>query len=107
VAAVLGAALLASVALAGCGSIDAALGQQVAIVRFKPGATLAELIQARHACARAGHLSVPKNPSKPGVIRYSLGHGTTGKQLAALQSCLQHFPDVTGVAIQDTAGRDL
>jgi hypothetical protein len=105
--AVLAAALLAIVALAGCGSIDSALGKQVAIVRFKPGTTLAVLIQARQTCGHAGHLKLLRNPAKPGVVRYQLGHSTSGRQLAALQTCLQKFPDVTGVAIQDTAGRDL
>jgi hypothetical protein len=106
VAARLVAVAAAAGVLAGCGQIDAALAKQVAIVRFKPGTTLASLLQTRRACAHVPHLRLLPNPLHPGEVRYQAS-GASGKDLARLQTCLQRFPAVTGVAIQDSAGRDL
>jgi hypothetical protein len=98
--------------LAGCSQIDSQLNKQIAIVRFRPGTTEATVLQARQACAHLPGLSLlpshvhPGDPTSAIALRYGANQPTE-HDLAALQSCVQKFPDVSGVAIVDAAGRGL
>jgi hypothetical protein len=98
--------------LAGCSQIDSQLNKQIAIVRFRPGTTEATVLQARQGCAHLPGLSLlpahlhPGDPTSGIALRYGANQPTQ-HDLAALQSCVQKFPDVSGVAIVDAAGRGL
>lgn len=104
-----GAAILA---LAGCSQINSALTKQEAIVRFRPGTTLAVLLQARQACSHVHNLVLlpaalrQGDPTSGEEIRYQ-ANKATADDLARLQVCLEKFPDVAGVFMEDTAGRSL
>jgi hypothetical protein len=106
------AAVAVGASLAGCSQIDSALNKQIAVVRFRPGTTAATVLQARQACAHLPGLSLlpqhvhPGDPTSAVALRYGANQPTE-HDLAALQSCVQKFPDVTGVAIVDAAGRGL
>ena len=99
---------LAVVALAGCGQIGSALGQQVAVVSFRPDTMTSEVTAVRRACpARPGLRPIPlaQLPS-PVDARYSLRYqstGATGAQLEALRACVARFPAVAGVSVLDVA----
>jgi hypothetical protein len=106
------AAIAVGASLAGCSQIDSALNKQIAVVRFRPGTTVATVLQARQACTHVPGLSLlpehlhPGDPTSGIALRYGANQPTE-HDLAALQSCVQKFPDVTGVAIVDAAGRGL
>jgi hypothetical protein len=106
------AAGVVALALAGCSQIDSALTKQEAVVRFRPGTTLETLLQARHACSHVPNLVPlpaslhPGDPTAGDEVRYQASKAT-GHDLALLQTCLEKFPDVSGVAMQDTSGKGL
>jgi hypothetical protein len=100
------AAAGAAAALAGCGPIDAALGQQWAVVNFKPDTTAATLAQVRQTCSQVPHVRpVARSQVKSSLgvtysVRYKTSHATEAN-LAALQSCLLGFTAVAGVSFED------
>jgi hypothetical protein len=106
------AAAAIGASLAGCSTIDHQLNKQIAVVRFRPGTTVATVYQARQACAHLPGLQLlpphvhPGNPTSAIALRYNANQPTQ-HDIAALEGCLQKFPDVTGVAFMDSAGRGI
>jgi len=102
----------AAVALTGCSSIDTALNKQIAVVRFRPGTTVATVLQVRQACASLPGMNLlpahlhPGNPTSAIALRYRTNQPSQ-HDIAALQNCLQKFPDASGVAFMDAANRGL
>lgn len=104
--------LAASVALAGCSGVDAALGKQWAVVNFHDDTKVSTLIQVRAACSHVPNVRpLPASESGPSVagdvnatysVRYQVSHASAAN-LEALRTCLQRFSSVAGVAIQDVA----
>ena len=94
--------------LAGCSRFDAALGQQQAIVSFKDGTTNAERIVIRAACAKTPNVSaqrlpdLKKYPYALQQLTYTISKASDA-QVALLEKCLQEFPAVTGVSLQDSS----
>ncbi len=92
--------------LAGCGTVDAALRQDFAVVIFKQNANVNELLQVRHACAHlpGAVLQAPPSGQDPLTAIYALRYDTstaTPADIAALHSCLQRFKSVAGVEFQN------
>lgn len=94
--------------LVGCAKFDAALGQRQAIVSFRDGATTTERLQIRAACAKLPGVAaqrVPdlkKYPYALQQLTYSVTKASDA-QVAGLEKCLQKFPAVTGVSLQDSS----
>jgi hypothetical protein len=103
-----GAAIVLSLALAGCAKFDAALGQQWAVVHFKPDTPVATLLKVRTACSHLPHIraeNLPRVRNSASMI-YALRYRTdnaSDADLAALQVCLQRFPSVAGIDLQDSS----
>jgi hypothetical protein len=107
-----GLAAAAALALAGCGSIDAALSAQSVIVNFRPDASTAVIAAARRECAAPPGLRLAAAPAVPGPagapssLHYDARQQASGAQLASLQACLRRTnlaPYVTGIAVKDAA----
>ena len=100
-------ALAAVTALAGCSRFDAALGQQQAVVSFRPGTTLAQRMAVRAACAKTPSVTPQPLPSDL-KSAYALHQVTFGiskasdADVALLEKCLARFPSVVGVTLQDS-----
>ena len=95
-------------ALAGCGQVNAALSKQWATVNFKPDTTTATVVKVRQACSHVPHLRpLPVSAVSSDLdIRYSVRYEVqqaSGQDFAALKSCLERFPAVSGVSITDVA----
>jgi hypothetical protein len=94
--------------LAGCSRFDAALGQRQAIVSFRDGTTTAERLQIRSACARTPGVTVPglpdlkKYPYALQQLTYSVSKASDA-QVASLEKCLEQYPAVAGVSLQDSS----
>jgi hypothetical protein len=106
---VLAAAVLAvPVLLGGCAEFDSSLGQQQAIVSFKPGTTTAERLAVRAACAKPPGVAaqaVPdlkKYPYALEELTYIVSKASNA-QIADLSKCLNTFPSVAGMTIQDSS----
>lgn len=97
-------------ALAGCGSIDAALSAQQATVNFRPDTTTAAIKAARATCSGIPGIrpepplpAVPGTAGAPFTLRYNVSRASTA-DLARFQRCLQaHVPAVLGVSVKDSA----
>jgi hypothetical protein len=106
------AAVAAGAALTGCSQIDTALNKQIAVVRFRPGTTVATVLQVRQACARLPGMNLlpahlhPGSPTSAIALR-SKTNQPSQHDIAALQTCLQKFPDASGVAFMDAANRGI
>jgi hypothetical protein len=102
------AAAILSLALAGCAQFDASLGQQWATVQFKPNTSSATLLHVRAACSHVPNVhaeALPKVRSAMNMV-YALRYRTdnaSNADMAALQECLQKFPSVAGVDFEDTS----
>jgi hypothetical protein len=101
------AAALIPVALASCAKFDAALGQQWAVVNFRPNTSIATLLKIRAACSHVPNVQPEKLPKVHTAMNmvYALQYRTdhaTNANLASLQECLQKFPAVTGIDFQDS-----
>lgn len=94
--------------LAGCSRFDAALGQRQAVVSFKSGASTAERVAIRAACAKTPNVSaqrlpdLKKYPYALEQLTYTISKASDA-QVAQLEKCLQQFPAVSGVALQDSS----
>src|SRR5580704_10441757 len=102
---VLAAAVLAVPALlGGCAEFDSSLGQQQAIVSFKPGTSTAERLAVRAACARPPGVAaqalpnLKKYPYALQELTYTVSKASNA-QIADLSKCLNTFPSVAGVTI--------
>ncbi len=104
----LAAVLSVVTGLAGCSQFDAALGQQQAIVSFRGGTSTAQRLAIRTACAKMPAVSpqpVPdlkKYPYALQQLTFTISKASDA-QIAALEKCLQKFPAVAGVTIQDSS----
>lgn len=101
------AAALLIAASAGCAKFDAALGQQWATVQFKPDTSVATLLKVRTACSHVPEVHPEALPAKQtaGDMIYALKFRTdhaSDANLAQLQQCLQHFPQVAGIEFEDS-----
>jgi hypothetical protein len=102
------AALLVAGGIAGCSQFDSALGQRQAIVSFKTGATLAQRLAVRTACGKLPAVTMSSLPDLK-KYPYALEELTFGvskasdTQVANLETCLDKFPAVQGVTLQDSS----
>jgi len=102
------AGLLAIMGLAGCSQFDKALGQQQAIVSFRGGTSTAQRLAIRTACAKAPEVSpqaipdLKKYPYALQQLTFTISKASDA-QIAMLEKCLQKFPAVAGVTIQDSS----
>jgi hypothetical protein len=103
-----GTAVAAMTALAGCAQFDAALGQRQAIVTFQDGASLAQRLLVRAACAKTPNVTaqpLPANLNSPFALEqvvYQINHASDA-DVAMLEQCLAKFPSVAGVTLQDSS----
>jgi hypothetical protein len=102
--------LIATVLLAGCAQMDAALGKQWVTVVFGPNTKMATVLKVRQACSHIPNAVPEPLPRGHSVldemnsVRYTTTNATPA-DLAELQSCLRKFKAVVGVNSQD-AGDD-
>ena len=102
------AMVAAAVALAGCSQFDAALGQRQAVVTFRPDAPVSQRLAVRSACAKIPEVKAPPVPSdlnSPYALRqltFRIDHATNA-DVARLEKCLDRFPSVAGVSLQDSS----
>ena len=101
------AAAVALAALAGCSQFDAALGQRQAVVSFRPGTPLSQRLTVRSTCAKVPAVKaqpLPSDLNSPYALQqvtYRIDHATNA-DIARLQTCLDKFPAVVGVTLQDS-----
>ena len=101
------AAAVALTALAGCSQFDAALGQRQAVVSFRPGTPLSQRLAVRSTCAKVPAVKaqpLPSDLNSPYALQqvtYRIDHATNA-DIARLQTCLDKFPAVAGVTLQDS-----
>ena len=106
--AVAAAAAVTLAALAGCSQLDASLGQRQAIVSFRPGTPLSQRLTVRSACAKVPAVKAQPLPSDLNNSPYALQQVTfrvdhaTDADIARLETCLDKFPAVVGVTLQDS-----
>jgi len=102
------AGLVIAVPVAGCSKFDAALGKQEAVVSFRTGTTTAEKLAVRAACGGLPEVSrqrVPDLKAYPyalAQLRFTVT-GASNAQIVTLDQCLQKFPAVTGMTLQDSS----
>ena len=103
-----GTMIAAAAALAGCSQFDAALGQREAVVTFTDGATLAQRMAVRTACAKKPNVTPQPLPSNMNS-RYALVqvvyqiNQASNADVAVLEKCLSKFPTVAGISLQDSS----
>ncbi len=103
-----GAALAVATALAGCSQFDAALGQRQAIVSFHPGTPLSQRLAVRSACGKVPAVTaqpLPSDLNSPYALHqltFQITHATDA-EIAQLQQCVQRFPSVAGMTLQDSS----
>jgi hypothetical protein len=92
----------------GCSQFDKALGQQQALVSFNPGASNAARLQVRAACGKLPNVhptpiakNVPLSDALSEVVFQINNADAT--DIARLQECLQKYPAVAGIDIQDSS----
>jgi hypothetical protein len=100
--------LVVMAAVTGCSKMDASLGQQQMLVSFKSGTTNATRLHIRAAC---GSLPQVKLPPLPDLKKYPYAlnqlsyqvNSASDADIARLEQCLQKFPAVAGVTMQDSS----
>jgi hypothetical protein len=93
---------------AGCSSLDKSMGQQDALVSFNANASTAVRMQVRTACGKLP--GVTPAPVARGVplssalseVEYQINNADDA-DIARLQECLQKYPSVTGIDIEDSS----
>ncbi|MBO0807540.1 MAG: hypothetical protein J2P32_04460 [Actinobacteria bacterium] len=86
----------------GCSKFDAALGQQEAVVQFKPATPARTRLAVRAACSHIRGAKVEPLPAdavpsdRLNNVRFQVG-GASDAQLARLQQCVSRFPSVAGI----------
>jgi len=107
--AVAGCFLAVVMALAGCSQFDAALGQRQAIVSFKDGTSVTQKLTVRSTCAKVANVQPQQLPADIDQHPYDLEQLTyeidkaSDANVAQLEQCLQKFPAVSGVTLQDSS----
>jgi len=100
-------AAVALAALAGCSQFDAALGQRQAVVSFRPGTPLSQRLTVRSTCAKLPAVTaqpLPSDLNSPYAllqVTYRIDHASNA-DIARLETCLDKFPSVVGVTLQDS-----
>ena len=100
-------AAVALAALAGCSQFDAALGQRQAVVSFRSGTPLSQRLAVRSTCAKVPAVKaqpLPSDLNSPYALQqvtYRVDHATDA-DIARLETCLDKFPAVVGVTLQDS-----
>lgn len=100
--------LVAAAALAGCSQFDKALGQREAIVTFRSGTPVSQRLTVRSACAKVHAVTAPPLPSdlsSPYALRqliFRIDHASDA-DVARLETCLEKFPGVAGITLQDSS----
>ena len=100
-------AVVAVAALAGCSQFDAALGQRQAVVSFRPGTPLSQRLTVRSTCAKLPAVTaqpLPSDLNSPYALQqvtYRIDHASNA-DIARLETCLDKFPSVVGVTLQDS-----
>ena len=103
-----GLILLAAIALAGCSQFDQALGQREAVVSFRSGTPVSQRLAVRSTCAKIPHVDAPPLPSDLGSpyalqqLIFRIDHASDA-DVARLETCLDKFPAVVGVTLQDSS----
>ena len=102
------AALASATALAGCAQFDAALGQRQAIVSFRDGTPVAQKLVVRKTCAKVPAVTpqaLPSDLNSPYALQqltYQISKASDA-DVAQLEKCLNRFPAVAGVTLQDSS----
>ena len=100
--------LLTAVALAGCSQFSQALGQREAVVSFRPGTPVSQRLTVRSTCAKVHAVTAPPLPSdlsSPYALHqliFRIDHASDA-DVARLETCLDGFPGVAGVTLQDSS----
>ena len=103
-----GIALAVAAALAGCSQFDAALGQRQAIVSFRAGTPVSQRLAVRSACGKVPAVTaqpLPSDLSSPYALQqltFQVTHATDA-EIAQLQQCVERFPSVAGMTLQDSS----
>ena len=103
-----GTMIAATGALAGCSQFNAALGQREAVVTFTDGATLAQRMAVRTACAKTPNVTpqpLPSNMNTPYAlvqVIYQINQASNA-DVALLEKCLSKFPTVAGISLRDSS----
>jgi hypothetical protein len=105
---VLTASALCLLGVTGCSQFDKALGQQQALVSFNSGASNAARLQVRAVCGKLPNVhpapvskSVPLSDALSQVV-FQINNADPA-DIARLQECLQKYPAVAGIDIQDSS----
>lgn len=98
---------LAAAALAGCGRMATALGQQWVVVQFNPNTSVATARHVVSTCSRLPGMRpepVRPNGADPNLISTANINTTqaSSADLARLQVCLQRFASVQGINLQES-----
>jgi hypothetical protein len=102
------APVLVAMAVTGCSRFDAAMGSQQMMVNFKPGTPDSVKLHVRAACGSLPNVrmspvpDLKKYPYGLAQVIYQVG-GASDAQIAKLTECVQKFPSVAGVDMQDTS----
>ena len=100
--------LLAAAALAGCAQFNQALGQREAVVAFRPGTPVSQRLAVRSTCAKVHAVTaqrLPSDLSSPYALQqltFRIDHASD-TDVARLETCLEKFPGVAGVTLQDSS----
>ena len=103
-----GLILLAAAALAGCSQFDKALGQREAVVTFRSGTPVSQRLAVRSTCAKVHAVTAPPLPSDLSApyalqqLTFRIDHASDA-DVARLETCLEKFPGVAGVTLQDSS----
>lgn len=94
--------------LTGCSQFDKALGQQQALVSFSQGTPDSVRLQVRAVCGKLPHVvpaplpkGVPLSSAVSEVV-FSVSSASDA-DIARLQECVQKFPAVAGIDLQDSS----
>lgn len=104
--AAIGIAAALAVSLAGCAKMDAALGQQWMVVQFNPNTAARTARQVAKACSHVPNLRlapIQLAGANSGIVESVQYNATNASDanMAELQTCLQRFPSVQSVGLQD------
>jgi hypothetical protein len=95
----------------GCSQFDKSLGQQQALVSFTDNTSNSVRLQVRAACGKLPGVSpapIPKGESLTDALSqvvYQIDNADDA-DIARLQECLQKYPSVAGIDIQDSTDDD-
>lgn len=105
---VIAASALCVLGVTGCSQFDKSLGQQQALVSFSPHAPTSVRLQVRAACGALPNVHpVPIAKSVPlssalSEVAFQIDKADPA-DIARLQQCLQKYPQVAGIDIQDSS----